>query len=87
VAQIRLTPAGLRKLPDVLGPKASRLALSTCTGPDADGWHHAVIPLENVPHAAASLLRLGAQARAVGPPELVTCLRETIDAMAALYSD
>jgi predicted DNA-binding transcriptional regulator YafY len=86
VAQVRLTAAGLGRLPDVLGPKASRLALRTCTGPDADGWHHAVIPLESVPHAAASLLQLGAEARAVGPPELVDHLRETIGALAGLYA-
>ncbi|MBG0564339.1 helix-turn-helix transcriptional regulator [Actinoplanes aureus] len=85
VAVVSLSPAGLTALPDVLGPKAARLASRTLTDPGADGWRRATIPLENVSHATASLLRLGAEVRALAPAELVTHLAETIRAMARLY--
>src|SRR4051812_10397835 len=56
VAVVRLTSRGVAALPDVLGPKAARLAMRTLTPADPDGWQRATIPLENVPHAAATLL-------------------------------
>ncbi|MBE1501106.1 putative DNA-binding transcriptional regulator YafY [Amycolatopsis lexingtonensis] len=84
-AVVRLTPAGIAALPDVLGPKAARLVSRTLEPEDAEGWRRARVPLESVPHAAAGLLRLGADAQALAPPELVAHLGKTIAAMARLY--
>ena len=85
VATVRLTPNGVAALPDVLGPKAARIALRTLTPADPDGWQHATIPLESVPHAAATLLRLGPDVQVLAPEQLVAHLTDTIQAMAGLY--
>jgi predicted DNA-binding transcriptional regulator YafY len=84
-AVVRLSPAGIAALPDILGPKAARLVSRTLEPADADGWQRAAVPLESVPHAAAGLLRLGADAQVVAPAELVAHMGKTIRAMARLY--
>jgi predicted DNA-binding transcriptional regulator YafY len=84
-AVVRLSPAGLAALPDILGPKAARLVSRTLEPADAEGWQRAAVPLESVPHAAAGLLRLGADAQVVAPAELVAHMGKTIRAMARLY--
>jgi predicted DNA-binding transcriptional regulator YafY len=85
VATVRLTQNGLTALPDILGPKAARLALLTLTPADPDGWHQSTIPLETVTHAAATLLRLGADVQVLAPADLVTHMTNTIQAMLHLY--
>ncbi|SFE88757.1 hypothetical protein SAMN05421541_104241 [Actinoplanes philippinensis] len=62
-------PSRTYRVASITGPR-------TRTGPDADGWHHATIPLENVPHAAASLPHAAASlshaaARCRTPPRAV----------------
>ncbi|MEV6874811.1 WYL domain-containing protein [Amycolatopsis sp. NPDC051128] len=84
-AVVRLSPAGIAALPEVLGPRATRLAMRTLEPADDEGWQRATIPLESVPHAAAGLLRLGADAQVLAPAELAAHLAETIRAMARLY--
>ncbi|MFI5907970.1 helix-turn-helix transcriptional regulator [Dactylosporangium sp. NPDC051541] len=84
-AVVHLSPAGVAALPAVLGPRATRRAMATITDPGPDGWHTATVPLESIEHATAALLRLGAEVRAVSPPELVTRMSTTTKAMAALY--
>lgn len=84
-AVVRLSPSGIAALPDILGPRAARLAGRTLEPEDADGWRRARVPLESVPHAAAGLLRLGADAQVLAPPELVAHMGTTIRAMARLY--
>jgi predicted DNA-binding transcriptional regulator YafY len=85
VAVVRLTPNGIKALPGVLGPKAARAALDTLEPADPDGWQRATIPMEGVPHAAATLLRLGADVQALAPPDLVTHLTDHVQALARLY--
>ncbi|MEV6827235.1 WYL domain-containing protein [Amycolatopsis sp. NPDC051102] len=84
-ALVRLSPAGIAALPDILGPRAARLAARTLEPADAEGWQRAEIPLESVPHAAAGLLRLGADAQVLAPAELVAHMGSTIRAMVRLY--
>jgi predicted DNA-binding transcriptional regulator YafY len=84
-ALVRFSPAGIAALPDVLGPRAARLVARTLSPADAEGWQHAEIPLESVAHAAAGLLRLGADAQVLAPAELVAHMGTTIRAMARLY--
>ena len=84
-AVVRMSPNALGVLSDMLGPLACTHAMRTITPPDQDGWHQVTIPLESVPHAAAALLRLGAEAQALAPPELVTHMSATVRAMTSLY--
>ena len=86
VAEIRLSPQGVAALPDVIGPRAARMAAHTLTPPDPDGWRRATIPLESVPHATGMLLRLGADVRALAPESLVVHMAATIERMARLYA-
>ncbi|MFB9337041.1 helix-turn-helix transcriptional regulator [Actinoplanes octamycinicus] len=85
VAVVTLSPRGVADLPDLLGPRAARTARGTLADPGPDGWRQATIPLESVPHAAASLLRLGVDVRVLEPPALVAHMAATIRAMARLY--
>lgn len=85
VAVVRLTADGVRALPGVLGPKAARLALATLEPDEPDGRQRVTIPMESVPHTAGLLLRLGAEAQVVAPPDLVTYLTDHVRAMARLY--
>ncbi|NUT47065.1 MAG: WYL domain-containing protein, partial [Saccharothrix sp.] len=68
-------------------PKAARRALATLTPADAEGRRHATIPLETVPHTAATLLRLGADVQVLAPAHLVAHMADTVRAMARLYPD
>ncbi len=85
VAVVRLTADGIAALPGVLGPKATRLVLATLEPPGPDGRRAVTMPMESVPHAAWLLLRLGAGAQAVAPPELVRHLTEHVQELARLY--
>jgi predicted DNA-binding transcriptional regulator YafY len=85
VAVLRLSPEGVANLPDLLGPRAARTAKATLEPAGPDGWRRATIPMESVPHATASLLRLGAEVQVLAPAALVTHIAETIQAMTHLY--
>ena len=85
VMTVRLTPDGVTALRDVLGPKAARLAQRTLAPAGTDGWQQATIPLENLAHAATTLLRLGADVQVLAPAELVTHMTGIVQAMSRLY--
>ncbi len=81
---VRLSPRGRERLPYLLGPPAARA--SADAGPtDPDGWTRVVLPVESVEHALADLLRLGADAEVLAPPELRERMAETAGELARLY--
>jgi predicted DNA-binding transcriptional regulator YafY len=84
-AVVRLTTNGIKALPGVLGPRAARVALGTLEPADPEGWRRATIPMESVPHVAATLLRLGPDVQALSPPDLVTHVTHHVQALARLY--
>jgi predicted DNA-binding transcriptional regulator YafY len=85
-AVVRLSPQGVRTLPDLLGAKTSRIALESVESADEDGWCQVVLPIESIDHAATDLLRLGAHAQVLEPPELVARIADTVHAMGGYYS-
>ncbi len=85
-AQLRVSAAGMKALRD-LGAAVAQAAEASATEPDETGWRRVVIPIESIPHAAAQLLRLGAQAEVLKPAALRRALVERIGAIAALYAD
>ncbi len=85
-AQLRVTPAGLKALRD-LGASVAQAAEASASAPDEAGWRRVTIPIESIAHAAAQVLRLGAQAEVLKPAALRRELRERIEAVAALYRD
>jgi predicted DNA-binding transcriptional regulator YafY len=84
-AVVRLSPAAMERLPDLLDPAVVRAAGATAGPPDAAGWRRATIPIESVGHAATELLRLGAGAEVLSPPALRRRLADTAAALARTY--
>ena len=84
-AQLRVSTAGLKALRD-LGSAVSSAAEASASEPDESGWRRVTIPIESIAHAAAQVLRLGAQAEVLKPAVLRREVVERIAAVAALYS-
>ena len=84
-AQLRVSASGMRALRD-LGAAVSSAAEASASEPDESGWRRVTIPIESIAHAAAQVLRLGAQAEVVKPAALRREVVERVAAVAALYS-
>jgi len=84
-AQLRVTAAGMKALRD-LGAAVAQAAEATAGEPDEEGWRRVTIPIESIAHAAAQVLRLGAQAEVLKPAALRRALLERVSAVAALYA-
>ena len=85
-AQLRVSDAGMKALRD-LGAALAQAAEASASGPDEQGWRRVTIPIESIPHAAAQVLRLGAQAQVLKPAALRREVVERVGAIAALYAD
>ncbi|HEX8470542.1 MAG TPA: WYL domain-containing protein [Brevundimonas sp.] len=84
-AGLKLTGEGLRRLAQ-LGPRYATIAARTPV-PTPGAWVGVTVPIESIAHAARELLRLGADAEVLAPPNLRTAMAETTQRMAALYRD
>ena len=85
VATVRLSPLGVRLL-DALSQPYVKTRTRVDEVSDADGWRIALVPIgKTVWHAAAELLRLGAEAEVLQPAELRHRMAELTQAMAARY--
>jgi len=85
-AQLRVSATGMKALRD-LGAAVAQAAEASAGAPDEQGWRRVTIPIESIPHAAALLLRLGAQAEVLKPAALRRALVERVEAVRALYAD
>jgi predicted DNA-binding transcriptional regulator YafY len=84
-ATVRLSPFGV-KLLHALSHHYVKTRVHIEETADADGWRIATIPIgKTVWHAAAELLRLGAEAEVLEPSELRNKMAEMTEAMAARY--
>ena len=84
-AVVRLAPGTLDRLYRLLGPVRARAARESAGPAGEDGWSCVVIPIESVEQALTDLLRLGADAEVVAPPELRRRMAEAAGALAAIY--
>ena len=84
-AQLRVTATGLKALRD-LGASVAQAAEASADVPDEQGWRRVKIPIESIEHAAAQVLRLGAQAEVLRPAALRRAVLERASAIAALYA-
>lgn len=82
---LRLTPAGLRRLPYAVDPVAARDALAGAGKPDARGWVTVTLGVESEEVAHAQLTALGPEAEVVSPEPLRRRLAEDAARLAALY--
>ena len=84
-ATVRLSPFGIKLLNALSQPYVKTRTRIEETA-DAAGWRIAVVPIgKTVWHAAAELLRLGAEAEVLAPAELRDRMAELTQAMAARY--
>jgi len=85
-AQLRVTTSGMKALRE-LGAAVAQAADASAGEPDEEGWRRVTIPIESIPHAAAQVLRLGAQAEVLRPAALRRALVERVEAVRAVYAD
>jgi predicted DNA-binding transcriptional regulator YafY len=83
-ATIRLSPWGAKMLEAFTSPYV-RAAAQISSTVDDDGWHTVILPVGSVRQACAELLRFGADAQVMGPPELRAKMAEVASAMNAFY--
>lgn len=82
---LRVSQPGFERLPQVFAPSVVEAARSSATVPDDDGRRTITIPFESVEQVVPELLRLGADAEVLEPPEVRHRLAETLHAMSRLY--
>jgi predicted DNA-binding transcriptional regulator YafY len=84
-ATVRLSPRGV-KLLEALSAPYVKAGMQIAEASDADGWRVATIPVgTSVWHATAELLRLGAEAEVLAPPELRAAMQQAAEALASRY--
>jgi predicted DNA-binding transcriptional regulator YafY len=81
---IRLSPWAVKMLEALTSPFV-RAATQLSPKVDAQGWSTATMPVGSIPQACAELLRFGADAEVVGPPEMRAKMAEVISGMKLLY--
>ncbi|MFZ3495542.1 helix-turn-helix transcriptional regulator [Streptomyces sp. 5.8] len=83
-AVVRLSPRARRLLPMWFGAAGVR-ALATAGPPDAEGWAVVELAVESGSVAVGDLLRIGADAEVLGPPELRRDLAAAVAELAGRY--
>ena len=83
-ATLRLSPEGLKRLCAV-SPEVD-LAGRVAETPDAHGWRRVTLPMESLDHTAGEVLKLGAEAEVLDPPNLRARMREIAGRLAGLYA-
>jgi len=81
---LRVSPHGM-EIMGLFGVHPAARARELAGPPDADGWVVTRLPLETERHAEHFVLRLGAHAQVLGPPELVARMTAVAADLARLY--
>jgi predicted DNA-binding transcriptional regulator YafY len=84
-AVIRLSPNGLRRLPDLMGDAVARQATRNASEPDGEGWVTTTIPIEGVEHARGELLRFGDDAVVEEPEEMREMIKDASRGLSVRY--
>jgi predicted DNA-binding transcriptional regulator YafY len=84
-ATVRMTESAMRMMTYVFPPEMSRRARAAAGEPDSTGWLVTEVPIESIRHGHVELLRLGADAEVLGPPELRELFIGTVRGMNAHY--
>lgn len=86
-ALVRFTPRALRLIPLLFNPVMVEAVEQHTGQPDADGWVTMTIPIESIKQAPMDLLRLGADAEVLEPPELRQQMARIAHDLTQLYAD
>lgn len=84
-ADLLVSPDALRLLPVHFGTAGARAA-AQAGPPDQDGWVRVQLPVEARAVAVSDILRLGADAEVLGPPELRRAVAEAVTTLATRYA-
>ncbi|MFD9292099.1 helix-turn-helix transcriptional regulator [Streptomyces sp. NPDC060030] len=82
---VRLSEAGVRRLPHVVDRAAAEEALSGAAEPDAGGLRTVVLPVESEEVAYSQLLPLGPEVEVLAPAALRERLADTAERLRDLY--
>ena len=83
-AELRISPAGLKKL-GMLGSAVAEAAAATAREPDGDSWMRVTVPIESINHATFELTRLGLDVEVLKPRDLRRSIAEAARNLSALY--
>lgn len=83
-ATLRLSPAGVEMM-DTLLPAYSRSGVELGES-DATGWRLVTVPVGGIGWAPHELMRFGAEAEVIGPPELRARMAEVVASVARIYA-
>jgi len=84
-ATVRMTAEALDRMAYVFPPEMSRTARARAGPPGDDGWLTTTVPIESVRHGHIELLKLGADAEVLAPPELRERFAETARGLSRTY--
>lgn len=84
-AVIRLSPAGRRRLAELMAGPVVAAVERTAGPPDDEGWVTATVPIESLQHAESEMLRLGPEVEVRSPAELRDRLVAAVRGLAARY--
>src|SRR4051794_17634928 len=87
VATVRMTTAALDRMPFIFPPEMSRQARASAGPPDSSGWLVTAVPIESIRHGHIELLKLGAEAEILDPPELRAMFTATAHGLARTYAE
>jgi predicted DNA-binding transcriptional regulator YafY len=83
-AEIRLSPWAIDMMGELLPPYV-RTGAVISEETDARGWRRVVVSVGSLDHAAMEILRFGADAEVIGPPELRAKMAEIVGTLAQVY--
>lgn len=86
LAEMRLAPAGLALLPEILGEPA-RAILEEAPIQDAAGWRLLTLPFGSFEHARTIALGLSGLAEVLAPTELRASIRAVAEQVVGIYDD
>ena len=86
-ATVRMTVRALEMMPFVFPPEMARRARAAAGSPDDSGWLVTEVPIESNRHGHTELLKLGADAEVLAPPELREMFAATARDMNRTYSE
>ncbi|WP_250000839.1 YafY family protein [Actinoplanes sp. M2I2] len=84
-ATVRMTAVALGRMAYIFPPEMARVARAEAGEPDEAGWVVTRVPIESVRHGHIELLKLGAEAEVLDPPELRAAFTETARGLGATY--
>jgi predicted DNA-binding transcriptional regulator YafY len=84
-AELRLSPWALEVMDEFLPPYVRTGAVISQEA-DERGWRRVTLSVGSVAHAAMEILRFGANAEVIGPPELRAQMAEVVGSLTAIYA-